>query len=59
MYIAYVGTYSDPWTVKDEDAVYGMQRVWDMVYVEKTRARPITHTVEVNGAVFGVVSDLD
>jgi hypothetical protein len=32
-YIVFVANYSDPWSVKDEDALVALQHVWNTVYL--------------------------
>ena len=57
-YLTFAATYSDPWCIGDEDAVKAMQAAWNAVYIKRIPSKDIPHTVEVNQAVFGVVSRL-
>ncbi|MGH7238924.1 MAG: hypothetical protein ACREHG_02540 [Candidatus Saccharimonadales bacterium] len=57
-YITLVAASEDPWFVEDEHAVEQMQEAWDVIYLNGTTGDNIPHTVELNQAVFCIVSPL-
>ena len=50
-YVQFVASREDAWTFNDNDAVRVMQAIWNNVYGSR-----IPHTVEMNDAVFSIVS---
>ena len=57
-YIHFIASYSDPWSMNDDDIIEAMQSTWDEVFVDSIDkyGECIPHVVEINEAVFSIVS---
>lgn len=58
-FVMYIAGRKDIWSVKDEEAVVSLQKIWDHVYVN-SRTEPnekkIEHTIKISCAVYSIVS---
>jgi hypothetical protein len=57
-YIVFVANYSNPWSVKDKDALVALQHVWNTVYLNPKKNLGLAHTVEHQDSVFSIVRDM-
>ena len=53
--MVFVANYSDPWMVKDEDAINALKHIWNAVYTNRGHIEDFPYHIDYQDCVYFIV----